>query len=197
VPVLIAQAGGGHHRGIGAVVKAPQVADDRRAQPANAVVVAVSMEVGAEVRHHRQLQAPCRAYGRPAERAFGGHVHHVRPAARPQPRQRPRARQTHAQVRITRNRHTRHHHLFEARHLRRQVVEMLAQPHQLDIVAAIAQAREHARQRVRHAVHLGRIGLGDHRHLQPCPAGRSFDVCHRPTSVVVSARCCRAQITAR
>ena len=70
---------GGHHRALRAVMELAQVGHDRLVQPAHAVVPAVGVEVGAEVRTHRQLQLQRGLQRRPAQRPFGGDVHDVGP----------------------------------------------------------------------------------------------------------------------
>ena len=71
---------------------------------AHLVVAAVGVEVGAVVRRDGQLQVLRRLRGRPAERPFGGDVHHVWPVLGPQLHQRALGRHAHAQIGVERHR---------------------------------------------------------------------------------------------
>ncbi len=76
----------GRHQGDGSlVVEFSQVGDDGAAQQAESGVAAVAVKVGVEVARHRQAQLVGRRQRRPAERAFGGDLHHVGTLSRPQP----------------------------------------------------------------------------------------------------------------
>ena len=148
------------------------LAHDGLVQPAHAIVPAVGMEVGAEVRTHRQLQLPRRLQGAPAQRTLGGNVDQVRAPARPQRQQGAPGRQTHAQLRIARNRQAPHQHLMEALGLGGLVVGALARTDQLQVVLAGLEPLDHAADGARHPVDLGWIGLGHHRDPQVPVVGR-------------------------
>jgi len=163
---VAAQGLGRHHRAQRRVVELAQVSHDGLAQPPDAIVLAVGVEVGAEIRGHRQLQVPAGLQRRPAQGAFGGDVDDVRSAQRPQAHQRAFGRHAHAQVTVARDRQAAHQHLVETLALLPGIGAGLARAHQLHVVLAQAQAFDQARQRHRHAVDFRRIGLGDDRHSQ-------------------------------
>ena len=75
---LTLQGGSRHHRAVRAVMELAQVSHDWLVEPADAVMTAVGMEVGAKVGTDRQFQMDCRLQGRPAECAFGCDMHDVR-----------------------------------------------------------------------------------------------------------------------
>jgi hypothetical protein len=81
---LAADALGRHQGDGGLVMELAQVGDDGAAQQAEAVVAAVAVEIGVEVARHRQPQLVGRRQRRPAERAFGGNLHHIRALLGPQ-----------------------------------------------------------------------------------------------------------------
>jgi len=91
--------------------------------------------------------------------ALGGNVHQIGPLQRPQRLQLAARGQAQLQVRVARNRHAAQQHVAVL--AVRPDVTALARAHQLHIVPALAQAQYHALQRERHAVDLGRVGLGD------------------------------------
>jgi len=200
-----AQFFGRHHGALGAVMELAQIGHDRLVQPADPIVFAVRVKVGAEVRADRQPQLQRGLQRRPAERTFSRDMHHVRPARHPVRLQLPRRRQTHAQVRIPRNRQPAHEDLVETRPV---VVAglfgLLARADQLQLVIACAQPFDDARDRGCDAVDLGRIGLGDQRDTQRTPLRRQVidddrsrgifahdGIVPAPQNISMTARRCR------
>ena len=171
---LGAQAFGGHHRACGAVMKLAQVSHDRVAQPGHTIVFAVGMEVGAKVAHHRQLQVAGGLQRRPAERPFGDQVHHIRPLQRPQLLQRAPGRQAHLELWVARDRQAAHQHFGKALFLQGGIALVLARPQQLQLVAAVVQAVDHARNGGGHTVDFGRVGFTDHCHTQRTARGQDL-----------------------
>ena len=110
---------GRHHRAQRAVMEFAQVGEDRLLQPADAVVRAVGVEVGPEVGHHGQLELRRRLQRRPAERALGHDVHHVRALEAPQPGERALRRQPDLEVGVARNRDPSQKNFFVAEDDRR------------------------------------------------------------------------------
>jgi len=74
---------GRDHREPRLVMELAQVREDRALEPADAIVAAVAMKIGAKVGTHRKPQRGGGLHRRPAERAFGHDVHEVRPSLAP------------------------------------------------------------------------------------------------------------------
>ena len=168
---------GGHHREQRAVMEIAQIGQDRPAQPAHAVVLAVSLEVGAEVRGHRQLQLQCGLQGRPAQRDLGGDMYQIGPLQAPALQQGAERRQPQLQLRIARDRQARHQHFIKAHAVlcgAGDLGAMLSRAYQLQIVAAVAQPLDQPRDSHRHAIDLGRVGLGHHGQAQRWPCRRQI-----------------------
>jgi hypothetical protein len=172
---LPAQIGRGRERGVTEVVELAQVGQQGRAQPAHAVVLAVGVEVGAELADDGQLQLARRLQRAPAQRALGGQVNDVGPLEAPAPHQRALGGQSHLQLRVARDGQAAQQHLGESRMHRRDIVAVLARANQLQLVSALTQALDHARNAARHAVDLRRVGFRDHRDAQVAVGGR-FDL---------------------
>jgi len=98
------RAGGGEGA-VALVVKAPQVAVHRGRHPAEAVVAAVLLEVGAVVGGQRQRERTRGVHGGGAQRAGCRHVNELRAQALQPLAQVGRAGQTQAQIAVHRDRH--------------------------------------------------------------------------------------------
>ncbi len=165
---------GGHHGAQAAVVELAQVGEDRLAQPADAVVAAVGVEIGAEIGNRRDPELERGAQGGPAQRTLGDDVHDVGTAVGPELLQRALRGQAHLQVRVARDRHTAHQHFLVVTvcagaigAVRRSALgALLPGADQLDLVVALAQPFDEARRGQRHAVDLRRVGFGHHRDAQ-------------------------------
>ncbi len=72
-----ADALGWHQGDGGLVMEFAQIRHNGAAQQAKAVVAAVAVEIGVEIARHRQPKLVGRGKRRPAERPFGGDLHHV------------------------------------------------------------------------------------------------------------------------
>ena len=149
-----------------AVVETAQIGRHRLPQPADAVVAAVVVEVGVKVRGHRDAQLVGRRHRGPAQRTLGGHMHQVGTLARPFADQ-PGARgQPELEPVVARQLEAARQHLLERAGVQRGVGAGLARADQLHAVAAADQAIDHALERHRDAVDLGRPGLGHQRNAQ-------------------------------
>ena len=160
------QVGAGHHGDAGAVVERAQPALDRAAQHADAVVPGVVVEVGVVAGGQRYAQRPRRRHRRAAERALGGDVDDVGPARAPAPHQHRARGQAEAQRAIAGDGQAGADQLGDAGMGGRERpgrARRLVRPHHLHLVPAPGEALDQARQRHRHAVDLGRPGLGHQR----------------------------------
>ena len=163
---LAFQGGGRHHGGVRRVMKLFHVRQNRAAQPANAVVLAVGVEIGPKVGTDGQLELARHLQRGPAQRPFGGDVHDVGPLAGPQPQQFALGRQPQAQLPVKRNGQAPHQQLLVAAVDQGHVHAGLARAHQPDHMATGLQALHDLGQGVGHAVDVGWIGLGHHRDVQ-------------------------------
>ncbi len=151
---------GGRQGQARAVVKPAEVGERGVPQRRHAVVPAIGVEVGVKARGHGPARPRRRRHRRQPQRPLGGDVHHVGPPGPPPRLQAPHHRQADAQRVVERDRHAGHQKILRARRL-----AALARPRHLHLMPASAQADDEAAERHRHAVDLGRIGLGDEREL--------------------------------
>ena len=151
------QGARGHERGVALVVEAAQAVVHHRRKPAEAVIAAVLVEIGSKIGRDRDAGRLRRAQRSPTERAFGGDVHELRPAAleaRPQGR---RGRQAEAKVGIHRDRAAERAQLVGAVP---RAFAWLTRPDQLERMAALPQMADRALHGQGHAIQLGRECLG-------------------------------------
>lgn len=134
----------------------------------------ITVEIGVEIGGDRNPQLLRRPQGGPAEQSLGGDVHHVRAIHRPHAQQRRLGRQAHAQPAVARQRHARAQHLFEMVLACGAVVQPLAGPDELHVMAGVEETLDHALDGHRDAVDLGRIGLGHERHPHGAASGREL-----------------------
>lgn len=148
------------------VVKPAQVMRQHPGQQTEAVLTGVLLEIGMKTAHYRDPQAPCRAQGRQAQRAFGGDVQHVRALAFPAPEQFVHRRLTPLQPRIPRQRPAPAEQQGVV--AGQGLIAILARAHQLDLMPTGAQAITQAAQGIGHAVDFRREGFGDQGDVQSC-----------------------------
>ena len=147
-----------HEGGGGAVVEGAQVVHHQTARERKPVVLAVHMEIGAEVAGHRHVEATRRLDGGAAERPLCCHVHQLGGEIAQAAAQRRRGGQAHAQVGIHRNAHAARAPLLR---LARHALAALRRAHQQHLMPGpphVAHATLHGQ---RDAVHFRRIGFGD------------------------------------
>ena len=164
---LSGQRARGHHRAAGSVMEPTQISHDRSRQPADSVVRAVGVKVGAEFGGHREAEPPGRRQCREAQRPFRDDVHHVRALGAPEPREPVHRRQSHLELAVFRNRHAGDEHLANARSHRAFVCRALAWADESDLVSILAQAFHHLRDGLGHAVDFRWVSLRDNGEMQP------------------------------
>ena len=153
-------------------MKLAQVSHDGLAQPANAVVLAVGVKVGAKVRTDGQLQVVCCLQRRPAQRAFGGNVHDVGSVHGPQLHQRTFGGHAHAQIGVAGYGQAAHQHLVETHAAIAGLLFVLSWAYQLHVVVAVVQTFHHFGNRHGHAIDFRWVGFCDHRDSQRPMHGR-------------------------
>ena len=154
-----ALAAAGHQGHLRAVVEPAQVAGDQPGQRAEAVVLAVLLEVGVETADRRDAQAPRGAQGGEAERAFGGDVEHVRALALPAAQQLVQARHAPLQAGVAGQRPAAGQHQLGV--AAPAVVAGLARAHHLNPMAKLLETGMQATQGIGDAVDFRWVGFAD------------------------------------
>ena len=150
---------GRHHGQRCLVVKFSQITNNRTLQPADAVMLAITVEIGSKIRTHRNFKFARRLQRGPAQGALGHDMHQVRPPHGPLTEQPLLCRQAHFQIRILGYGQSRGQHFLNHAHGRLECIVLLSRTDQLDLMIAFRQSLDKARQRQRDTVHLGRVGL--------------------------------------
>ena len=163
---LLLQRNRGYQRARCLVVEMAQVGGDGLLQQADTVVLRVAVEIGVEIRAHRNVQLARGRQGGPAQRAFGGDVHDVGPVQLPQARQQALGGQAGFQFGVTGYGHAGHERFRIAVLICRHVLLELARTDHVDAVLALAQTLHHAADGDGDAVHFGQVGFGDQRDIQ-------------------------------
>ena len=140
----------------------------------DAVVRAVAVEVGVEIRACRQPHAPGLLQGGPAQRPLGHHMDEIRQPAFPGTGQGAARRQSHAQALVARQRDARDQQLLELRPGPGDLTSALAWARELHAMPASEQPIQHPADGHRHAVDLGREGFGHQRDAQRGSGWRVF-----------------------
>ncbi len=154
-----ALAAAGHQGQLRTVVEPAQVAGQRPGQQADAVMPGVLLEVGVKAADHRDLQALRGTQGGQAERAFGGDIEHIGAMQPPLAQQLVQGRLAPLQAGIARQRPaTGEQQLVIAL---AAVVSALPRTHQLQAMAARAQAVDQAPEGIGHAIDFRREGFAD------------------------------------
>ena len=144
----------------GGIVEMAQVGQHRAAQPGQAVMAGIDMEMGVQAGRDRDAEGACRAQRGVAERALGVDVHHIRAQAGPPGTQAVTGRQTELHGGIAGHRHAADAQLSL---LKRRGWPPGLGTHKVHAMAQPTQLAHHGHERAGDTVQFGGIGFGDQR----------------------------------
>ncbi len=157
----------------GAVVEPAQVGEGGAGEKRETVVARVAVEVGVKGGGQRDAQRVGGGEGGPAQRALGGDVHDIGPAAAPGAQQGPARGQAEAQHGVAGDGHARVQDLAVGAVGHEDVGAALARAVHGDLDAAAGEAGGELPERHGDAVDLGREGFGDEGEFHACDGDSS------------------------
>ena len=164
---FLLQHGGWHHGDVCAVMEFFQIHANGTAQPTDAVMLAVGMEVGTEIGADRQLEFSRHLQRRPSQRPFGGNVNDIGSLLGPESVQFALGRQSHAQLAVKRNRHALDQHLLKMSRVNCLMLRLLLRANQPEVVTPRLQTLHNFAQGVGHPIDIRRIGFRHDSNFEP------------------------------